>query len=242
MIIPPNYTPVQITVPDDKNCHTIYYMWNNIYRTNRDTYSYISHLSLARTYNLIYSLIKTDKLKILKYLYTTIPLISAENIEFYKLNNTYELITKEENNIKEIITFEGKQIWFKDGEYHRDNDLPALIHHNGKQEWFKNGSRHRDNDLPAIIYDDGTQSWYQNGLCHRDNDLPALTCKEGIQYWYKDGNFHRDNDLPAVIYPDGTQVWYKDGLRHRDNDLPAVVRKDGSQQWYKHGVKYDYPS
>jgi len=163
MIIPPNYTPVQIPVPDDKDCESIYYIWYNIYFTNRDTFSYISHLSLARTYNLIYALIKTDKLKFLNYLYTTIPLISAGNINFYKLNNTYQLVLKEENDIKEIGTFYGIRYW------------------------YKNGNLHRDNDLPAAIYPDGTQAWYQNGLCHRDNDLPALTWKDGRQLWYKHG-------------------------------------------------------
>jgi len=163
MIIPPNYTPVQIPVPDDKNCDTIYNMWHNIYRTNQDTFSYISYISLAREYNLIYALIKTDKLNFLNYPYTEVPTSSAGNIEFYKLDKYYDLVLKEENDIQEIVTFYGIQYWYKN----------KLIH--------------RDNDLPAMIYPDGSQAWYQNGRYHRDNDLPALICKDGRQLWFKHG-------------------------------------------------------
>jgi len=163
MLIPPDYTPVQFIVPDDEDCSSIYYRWKNIYLTNKDDYSYISHISLARKYNLIYTLIKTDKLNKIKYPYTVIPTSSAENIEFYKLDNFSELILKEENHIKEIITFEGAQYWFKYGKRHRDNDLPAIIYDNGTQEWYKNGKLHRDNDLPAVIETDGSKLWYKNG-------------------------------------------------------------------------------
>ena len=218
MLIPPDYTPVQITVPDDNQCNTIYNMWHNIYRTNQDTYSYISYISLAVKYNLIYALIKTDNLKLLRYPYTVVPLISSGNINYYKLNNTYQLVLKEENNIQEIVTFDGSKFWFKDGNLNRDNGLPAAIYTDGTQAWYQNGEYHRNNDLPAIIYADGTQLWYQNG------------------------NLHRDNDLPAIIYPDGSQAWYQNGRYHRDNDLPAIIYFDESKLWYKHGVKYDYPS
>jgi len=218
MIIPSNYTPIQITVTDDNQCSSIYYIWQDIYLANRDIYSYVSYISLARTYNLIYSLIKTDKLNFLNYPYTVVPTSSAENIEFYKLNYFSELILKEENNIKEIIAFDGSQKWYKNGKLHRDKDLPALILSDRRQEWFTDGLRHRDNDLPAIIHPDGTQKWYQNNQSHRDNDLPA------------------------IIHADGTQEWYKDGLIHRDNDLPAIIYTSGSKQWYKNGLRYDNPS
>jgi len=189
MLIPPDYTPVQFIIPDDKECSSIYNIWKNIYSTNIDTYSYsyISHVSLARKYNLIYTLIKTDKLKFLKYPYTTVPASSAENIDFYKLNKYHHLVLKEENDIQEMTDIHGTQVWYKNGEYHRDNDLPAVIYHDGRKEWFKNGSRHRDNDLPALIHADGSQKWYKNGLRHRDNDLPAVIYLNGTKYWYKNG-------------------------------------------------------
>jgi len=194
MAIPPNYTPVKITVPDDGKCISVYHIWKTIYYTNQDTFSYISCISLARTYNLIYALIKTKNLKLLNSPYTKVPTSSAENIEFYKLNNNICLILKEENNMQEIITFDGTQFWYKDGK------------------------QHRDNDLPAIIYTDSTQIWLKNGSCHRDNDLPALIYSNGTQYWYKDGNLHRDNDLPAAIYEDGTQEYYQNGVQY---DYPS---------------------
>ena len=187
MLIPPYYTPIQIIVPDDNQCISVYHRWRNIYLTNQDTYSYISHLSLARKYNLIYTLIKTKNLKLLNYPYTEVPLISAENINFYKLNNNIHLLLKEENDIQEVINTDGTQIWLKSGERHRDNDLPALIKTNGTQLWYKNGKFHRDNDFPAAIYPDGTQAWHQNGKCHRDNDLPAITYTSGRKEWFRHG-------------------------------------------------------
>jgi len=214
MIIPPNYTPVQITVPDDNQCSTIYNMWHNIHKANIDTDSYISHLSLAREYNLIYALVKTDKLKLLKYPYTEIPISSAENIDLYKLNNNICLILKEENDILELINYAETQFWYKNGQPHRDDDLPAVIHTSGRKEWWKDGYLHRDNDLPAIIYDDGRQEWYQNGVCHRDNDLPAVIKTNGSQFWYKNGQLHRDNDLSAAIYSNGRKEWWKNGVSY----------------------------
>jgi len=197
MVIPTDYTPVQIIIPDNGECYTILNIWQNIYSINIDDYSYVSHVSLAREYNLIYALIKTDNLKYLKYPYTEVPLISSGNINFYKLNYDLQLVLKEENNLLEIIYFDGTQ------------------------EWYEDAKLHRDNDLPAVIYHDGTQLWYKNGKCHRDNDLPAAICTDGSKEWYKNGLRHRDNDLPAVIHPNGKQAWYQNGEVHRDNGLPA---------------------
>jgi len=187
MIIPTDYTPIQFIVPDDKDCYSILRRWNSIYYINQGEHSDISHLSLARTYNLIYALVKTDNLNLLNYPYTEVPTSSAENINFYKLNENKELILKEENDIKEIVTFDGTQIWFKSGEYHRDNDLPAMIEVDGTKAWYKDGLIHRNNDLPAVIYPDGSQAWYKNGYLHRDNDLPAVIHFNGTEFWFKHG-------------------------------------------------------
>jgi len=241
MIIPTDYTPVQFAIPDDGECGTILSIWQNIYSINIDDYSYVSHVSLAREYNLIYALIKTDNLKYLKYPYTEVPLISSGNIEFYKLNYDLQLVLKEENNLLEIIYFDGTQEWYKNDRLHRYKDLPAIIYPDGSQVWYKNGKCHRDNNKPAVICKDGKQEWYKNGLRHRDNDLPAVIYHDGSQAWYKDGKLHRDNDSPSVINDEGTQVWYKDGLIHRDNDLPAIIYSNGRKLWYKHGVLYGNP-
>jgi len=217
MIVPPSYTPVQFIVPDDGYCSSLYHRWKTIYFTNQDIYSYVSHIYLARTYNLIYSLIKTDNLNLLNYPYTEVPISSAENIEFYKLNEYNELTLKEENNTLELINYAGTQ------------------------EWYQNNQRHRDNDLPAVIRADGTQLWYKDGKPNRDNDLPAVIEADGTQSWYKNGELHRDNDLPAIIFNNGTQKWYKNGKLHRDNGLPALIGKDCRQYWFKHGVRYPNP-
>jgi len=188
MIIPPGYTPVQITVPDDTDCESIDIRWYNIYRTNKDTYSYVSDVYLARTYNLIYALVRTDKLKKLKrFSYNEVPTSSAQNIEFFKLTDFNELIVKEEDNISETINSSEKHLWYKNGKLHRDNDLPAAIWKDGRQAWYKDGKQHRDNDLPAMINFNGTKVWYKNGKPHRDNDLPALIAIDGTKLWYKNG-------------------------------------------------------
>ena len=77
----------------------------------------------------------------------------------------------------------------------------------GRSIWYKNGEYHRDNDLPAMILENGDQGWYKDGKLHRENDLPAIICENGDQGWYKNGKKHRDNDLPAIIYNDGGQIW-----------------------------------
>jgi len=199
MIIPLSYTPIQIIVPDDKYCDTILNIWEDIYYANKTSYSHVSKVSLARSYNLIYALIKTKNLNLLDYTYTIVPLISAENIEFYKLDKHMQLTLRKEN-IKEINCYDGSIEFYKNGRCHRDNDLPAIIYEDGSQEWYKHGEIHRDNDLPAAIYTDGTQEWYKNGELHRDNDLPAIIYTDGSQLWYKNGEAHRDNGLPAAIY------------------------------------------
>jgi len=224
MIIPPHYTPVQITVPNDRRCHTIQRIWDHIKYVNRiyvnklaKSFFLISHAYLARKYNLIYTVIKTDNLNFLKFPYTVIPTSSAENIDLYKLDDN-RLILKDNKNISGFVYYTGKEEWYKDGLRHRDNDLPAEINNEGSQSWYKDGIRHRDNDLPAIIYHNGKKEWYQNG------------------------KLHRDNDLPAVIKSNGSQEWYKDGLRHRDNNLPSVIKINGTKLWYKNGKKYANPS
>jgi len=236
MIIPPGYTTVQITVPDDTDCESIDVRWYNIYRTNKDTYSYVSDVYLARKYNLIYALVKTDKLnKLRRFSYTTVSNSSAQNIEFFKLTDLNELIVKEEDNILETINSAENQLWYKNGRLHRDNDLPAENWKNGVQKWYKNGKQHRDNDMPAVISKDGNQYWFKNDKQHRDNDLPAVIYSNGRKEWHQNGKLHRDNDLPALIFDDGALYWFKDGRYHRDNDLPAIILPDGTQEWWKNG-------
>lgn len=78
------------------------------------------------------------------------------------------------------------------GARHRNNnsDLPAIIRANGDQMWYQNGDLHRDNNLPAIIYANGGQLWYQHNNLHRggiNGDLPAIICANGDQMWYRNG-------------------------------------------------------
>ena len=62
---------------------------------------------------------------------------------------------------KVVVTDDGSQSWYLNGEYHRE-DGPAVIGANGYQAWYLNGEYHRE-DGPAVIYADGPQFWYLNG-------------------------------------------------------------------------------
>ena len=157
-----------------------------------------------------------------------------EELQWFKFRNIrLKLLEKYEYDSKY-----NAHIWYKNGNYHRDNDLPAIIFDNGTQVWYQNDVRHRDNDLPAVITLAGDKKWYKNGKLHRDNDLPAVIFLNYTQRWYQNGVKHRDNDLPATILANGTQYWYKNGLMHRDNDLPAVIEANGDQYWYQNGRQY----
>jgi hypothetical protein len=79
------------------------------------------------------------------------------------------------------------------------------ISKNGTQIWYLNGQYHRE-DGPAIIFPDGTQTWWLNDKRHRE-DGPAIIHPNGSQEWWLNGKRHRE-DGPAIIYPDGTQSWY----------------------------------
>ena len=77
---------------------------------------------------------------------------------------------------------------------HREDDLPAVIYEDGTQMWYKNGNLHRDGDLPTLITN-GSQHFYKHGRCHRDGDLPAIIYADGYQSWYKDGKYIKSMPL-----------------------------------------------
>jgi len=138
-----------------------------------------------------------------------------------------------------IVSPDGVEYWFKDGQQHREGDKPAYIHPNGSLTWYKNNLRHRDGDKPARVFtmSNGKKNltWYKNGKIHRDGDKPAMIGCEGM-YWYRDGRIHRDGDEPAIIRSNGTREWYKDGCLHRDSDdRPAYMGFDGTLIWYRNG-------
>jgi hypothetical protein len=129
-------------------------------------------------------------------------------------------IYKSSDNNQIIIPQHRFNVWYTDGQIHRDNDLPAITYFNGSKWanlWIKNGLNHRDNELPAYI--DHRQSiWYYNGLKHRDNDLPAVM-DETVNIWYKHGKIHRGDDLPAKEFIWGDKEWYLDGKQYDNNTL-----------------------
>ena len=55
----------------------------------------------------------------------------------------------------------GREVWVKDGEYHR-TDGPAAITYMGSMYWYKDGKQHRA-DGPAVIHPNGEMEWRLNG-------------------------------------------------------------------------------
>ena len=70
-------------------------------------------------------------------------------------------------------------------------DGPAIINKYGDQLWYKEGNRHREGDQPARIYVDGTRVWYKEGHLHRDGDRPAIIHADGRQEWWKEGKCYK---------------------------------------------------
>jgi len=87
----------------------------------------------------------------------------------------------------------------------------VYVRENGIQLWFRNGQLHREEDLPAI-YDHGDQAWYRDGLRHREGDLPAAIYATGGQRWWRDGQLRREGGPAVVSATDGTQEWYLNGV------------------------------
>jgi len=108
----------------------------------------------------------------------------------------------------------------------------------GRELWYKDGELHRDDDLPAEIWEGGTiVRWYRHGYIHRDGDLPAEVYSENrIQIWRQFDQTHREHDKPAWISGEN-KFWFWRGKQHREGDRPAVVNADGSLEWWVHGVR-----
>ena len=101
--------------------------------------------------------------------------------------------------------FQGNIMWFRRGEYHRENG-PAIITRNGTKYWYFQGKLHRKN-FPAIEYENGDKEWYKNGKLHRTNG-PAVERMNGARTWYFDDRIHRV-DGPASIEENGEMYWWR---------------------------------
>ncbi len=70
-------------------------------------------------------------------------------------------MAKESNKVKHTICPDGTEVWYLNGEYHRE-DGPAVIYPNGAEIWCLYGRYHREVG-PTIICPDGTEEWYTYG-------------------------------------------------------------------------------
>ncbi len=123
---------------------------------------------------------------------------------------------------------------------HRGEDKPAYISYyseSGKIEeeiWYKEGNYHRDGDKPYAIqyYPSGEkrrETWCLPNKYIIDYDYNG---KKNRERWFSSKNYklHREGDLPAMIeysYRDDvikTESWFKNGELHRDNKKPIIVR------------------
>lgn len=82
--------------------------------------------------------------------------------------------------------------YYKNGIITRENDLPAFTVSSpleifSANMWYQQGELHRDEDKPAIISGD-IKEWYQRGERHRDVDKgPALYTGPDYYEWWEHG-------------------------------------------------------
>lgn len=134
-----------------------------------------------------------------------------------------------------VIT-KNMRAWYQHGKQHRLNG-PAIIYGNGDEVWYQNGEIHRDGNKPAITKRDGVRKWYLHGKPCRLSGSANVIYADGTQEWRnEDDVVHRDGDLPAIIRPDGTKEWLLNGVHHRDGDLPAIIGLNGHRAYYNKGV------
>ena len=161
-----------------------------------------------------------------------------------------------------IISSEPKK---KEGKYIRHNKRLDTT----SELWYHNGNLHRDNDLPAVItnFKKGCieiKIWCINGKQNRADDKPARILSKMsesipnmyIDYeynWYIDDKLDRNDDKPASytiikMSEDNKPIqfresWYKNGILHRTKE-PAVINtridKDNNaikyaMYWYNNG-------
>ena len=123
------------------------------------------------------------------------PAIQRKYGIFYINNNHLLLHTYLDYNIMNTSNQYNVNIWYTNGNIHRDNlSEPAYIDCQ-KNIWYVDGQIHRDNDLPAMVYHDYKMIWYNNGKIHRNNDLPAIEYIWGDKEWYLDGKQYDNNNL-----------------------------------------------
>lgn len=78
---------------------------------------------------------------------------------------SYKLIL-DDVNAPSIRYANGGEVWYKEGEIHRD-DGPAvtLISSKGKNIfWYNNGKYHRENGPAVILHNGKIKEWYINGV------------------------------------------------------------------------------
>jgi hypothetical protein len=141
-------------------------------------------------------------------------------IQFYRLNSEPKEYAKmyvkdtSEGYMRQHVG--GTEVWYnwhnEKGQLHRV-DGPAVVI-NGTEIWYKEGERHREGGLPSGEFANGSKEWFVEGKRHRDGDLPAIVRRNGTMFWYKHGRRHRVGS-PATIWEDGSREWWEDGRRHR---------------------------
>ncbi len=112
-----------------------------------------------------------------------------------------------DGDLPAIINFDGYQIIY--GYARSSHDLRPCANPqsrtwaDGYQMWYNNGQQHRDGDLPAVIVTNGFQSWYKNGQFHRDGNKPSIINLDGTCSWHQHGNFMGNNKEPppGAVFP-----------------------------------------
>ena len=99
----------------------------------------------------------------------------------------------------------GSKIWYKEGDYHRE-DGPAVEFLSGYKEWYINGFRHRE-DGPAIEFSNGKKEWWVEGKEFKQINLKDYVVLDSYQgkynlVWYKilgKNKIFEYPDIPGLI-------------------------------------------
>jgi hypothetical protein len=159
----------------------------------------------------------------------------TEEWYFLKQNDYYGIKKKHlsfhRKNGPSILYENGGEVWYLDGNLHREFGLPALTLQKNK-EFFLRGKQYEIEEDEL-----GTKILSKNSKEHSIDDRPSIVYKNGTKEWHSNGDLHRKK-APAVEYANGDVEYWQLGKLHRE-DGPAVIYGN-KQYWFNHGAIYAY--
>ena len=126
-------------------------------------------------------------------------------------SKVYTVKINRDSRTSQVIT----EVWFLNGQRHRDDDLPALTNYSKgclRREWCQHGQLHREGAPASLTTDIKTgmvlaEAWFRADKLHREDGLAAATMWDRgtgkipkLEY-AEDGVYRSDG--PALTYYSG---------------------------------------